>query len=235
MTERSNTPIVVLGTPHRLREPGKQSPDARLSECIYGRQMAVMVRQMLEERGITAVIDYEPTDLPVAMQCSNVSEERLHELNMRVNIVNTICRQHHGHHVVYVSIHVNAAASDRQWHTAHGWQVCVGTRAGSQSKLLADSMAAAAMSNGLHVRQPLPTQHYWPMALHVLNHTLCPAVLTENLFQDNMQDVDFLLSAEGRRTIARVHADGIINYLQGIFFDSRKRSSDSSISSRAIT
>jgi len=206
-------PIVVLGTPHRLREPGKQSPDGRLSECVYGRQIAAMVKTLLDARAITTLIDYEPLDLPVAMQCSYTPEERLRELNMRVSIVNNICRQHPGHPVVYVSIHVNAAASDRQWHTAHGWQVCVGTRASQQSRRLADSLAAAAASHSLHLRQPLPTQTYWPMALHVLNHTVCPAVLTENLFQDNRQDVDFLLSPQGQRTIAQVHADGIIAYL----------------------
>ena len=43
--------------------------------------------------------------------------------------------------------------------------------------------------------------------------TNCPAVLTENLFQDNRQDVDFLLSDAGRAAIVQLHFVGILNYL----------------------
>jgi N-acetylmuramoyl-L-alanine amidase len=39
----------------------------------------------------------------------------------------------------------------------------------------------------------------------VLRNTWCPAVLTENLFQDNKEDVDFLLSDEGRQAIVDLH------------------------------
>ena len=48
---------------------------------------------------------------------------------------------------------------------------------------------------------------------YILKHTKCPAVLTENLFQDNREDVDFLLSDEGKRTIVDLHVQGIMNYL----------------------
>ena len=48
---------------------------------------------------------------------------------------------------------------------------------------------------------------------YILKHTKCPAVLTENLFQDNRTDVDFLLSEAGKRAIVDLHVNGIINYL----------------------
>ena len=38
--------------------------------------------------------------------------------------------------------------------------------------------------------------------------------MTENLFQDNMEDVDFLLSEEGKKSIVETHVIGIINYLK---------------------
>ena len=50
--------------------------------------------------------------------------------------------------------------------------------------------------------------------LFVVRKTACPAVLTENLFQDNKRDVAFLLSDEGRHAIARLHVEGIMNYIQ---------------------
>ena len=50
--------------------------------------------------------------------------------------------------------------------------------------------------------------------LYVLTHTNCPAVLTENLFQDNKRDVEFLLSDAGKHAIERLHVEGILKYLQ---------------------
>lgn len=39
------------------------------------------------------------------------------------------------------------------------------------------------------------------------------AVLTENLFMDNREDVAFLESEEGSRAIVGLHVDGILQYL----------------------
>ena len=47
---------------------------------------------------------------------------------------------------------------------------------------------------------------------YILRHTSCPAVLTENLFMDNLDDYNFLLSEEGRQAIVDLHVDGILSY-----------------------
>ena len=49
--------------------------------------------------------------------------------------------------------------------------------------------------------------------LAVVRGTRCAAVLTENLFQDNREDVAFLLSPEGREAIVRLHVEGITAYV----------------------
>ena len=41
----------------------------------------------------------------------------------------------------------------------------------------------------------------------------CPAVLTENLFQDNREDVAILQSEEGRQRIVELHVEAIKNYI----------------------
>lgn len=206
--------LVILGTPHRLREPGKQSPDGRLRECVYGREVCAEVALKLQSMGYKCVIDYTPLDLPKEMQSPSVRQERQRELAMRVNFVNEICRQEGSRNVLYVSMHVNASGSDGLWHTGSGWQVCVGTQASSRSKLLADCLFDAARSHGMKMRQPTHRQKWWEQGLYVLDRTLCPAVLTENLFQDNRNDVDFLLSDEGRHVIERIHVEGIIKYIE---------------------
>lgn len=197
-----------------MREPGKESPDKRLKECVYSREICSEVTTKLRAYGCKVEIDYEPLDLPKTMQSSNVKTERNNELAMRVNYVNEICRQKGAKNVLYVSIHVNAIGSDGQWHDANGWQVCVSDKASDSSKKLANCIFDAAKRNGLKMRQPTAAQKYWPQSLFVLNNTKCPAVLTENLFQDNKKDVDYLLSDTGRHAIVRLHVEGILKYIE---------------------
>ena len=59
----------------------------------------------------------------------------------------------------------------------------------------------------------MPDQLYWQQNLAICRDTNCPAVLTENFFQDNKEDVEYLLSPEGKQTVAQIHIDGIVKYL----------------------
>ncbi len=49
--------------------------------------------------------------------------------------------------------------------------------------------------------------------LAMVRDTASPAVLIENLFQDNKGEVDFLLSAEGREAIVSLHFDALKKYV----------------------
>lgn len=212
-----NEILVAIGTCHRLRELGKQSPDGRLIECIYGREIAKAVHEKLQAKGCRTIIDYTPLDLPKTMQSPSAKQERQRELAMRVNLVNELCRQEGAKRVIYVSIHVNASPPvDNQWHKSNGWQVSVGTKASAKSKQLAGFLFDAARAKGLKMRRPTQLQKYWEQSLYVLNNTACPAVLTENLFQDNLDDVDFLLSEEGKQVIVDLHVEGIIKYIESL-------------------
>ena len=205
--------LIVHGTAHRLREPGKESPDKRIKECIYSREICKEIVIKLRSYGYKAEVDYEPLDLEKSMWSNNYKTERSRELAMRVNYVNELCRQNGSKNVLYVSVHLNAAGADGKWHNARGWQVHVSPEASDNSKFLADCLFDAAKVNGLKMRQPTPSQKYWPQSLYVLNSTKCPAVLTENLFQDNKEDVDYLLSDAGKHAIVRLHVEGIMNYI----------------------
>lgn len=205
---------VILGTAHRLREPGKCSPDFRLREAIYSREIVSAVSEKLNGAyNVKTVIDFMPLDLDKKDQMNSVSGERNRELAMRVRKVNEICDRVGSRNCLYVSVHCNAAGADGKWHNARGWQVCISPKASDFSEELAKDLAFSAKDNGLKVRQPKPTVAYWEQSLYVLNKTKCPAVLTENLFQDNMEDVNFLLSDEGRHKIERLHVEGILRYL----------------------
>ena len=208
------TAIIILGTAHLSTTPGKVSCDGRLREYLYSREIIAEVKAKLEAYGYRVLVDYEPDKLPKAMRTNSAKREQSTELAMRVNYVNEICRQNGAKNCLYVSVHVNAAGADGKWHDANGWSVYVSKNASANSKLLADCLYNSANVKGLKMRKPTATQKYWQEALYVLTHTNCPAVLTENLFQDNQKDVDFLLSDEGRHAIERLHVEGIMNYIE---------------------
>lgn len=208
--------VVIWGTAHRMREPGKCSTDGRLKEAVYSRDVCNSLQQIMESYGVRSFVDMMETDLPRTMQTPSVKLECNRELALRVNEVNSICDRYGKDNCLYVSIHVNASNSDGQWHNANGWQVCVSPLASERSHLLAESLGLAAESNNLKVRKQSPDRLYWEQSLYVLNRTHCPAVLTENLFMDNEKDVDFLLSDEGRHVIERLHVEGILRYLNKI-------------------
>lgn len=210
--------LIILGTAHRLREPGKQSPDGRIKECIYSRELCKEIAVKLRSYGCKVEIDYEPLDLPRTMQSSNVTTERNRELAMRVNYVNELCKQNGAKNVIYVSIHLNAAGADGKWHDGTGWEAFT-----SKGKTKADELATclykAAQKNliGRKIRTDYSDGDIDKESdLYVLKHTNCPAVLTENLFQDNKSDVDYLLSDTGKHAIARLHVEGILDYIQKI-------------------
>lgn len=207
---------VVVGTAHRRRLRGKQSPDGRLREYAYSRRVAAEVCAALRQRGCKCEVDLMDADLPRQMQAPVEKVETQRELAMRVNYVNELCRQQGARRVLYVSIHVNAFGSDGQWHSPCGWQVCVSPQGSERSKMLAACLYDAAQAHWLRVRKPAQAQKFWAQSLYVLNQTACPAVLTENLFQDNRKDVAFLLTDAGRQAIVALHVEGITKYIESL-------------------
>ena len=204
---------VIIGTAHRLREPGKCSPDGKFREALYSRDIAQELKCKIESYGIKAFIDWVDTDLPKHSWTNNYKTERFRELSLRVQEVNTLCKKYD---CIYISLHNDASGSDGMWHDANGWSAWVCPQASQKSRMLAECLADAAKANDLKVRQPTRTQKYWENSLYVLGNTNCPAVLTENLFQDNKKDVAFLTSEDGRHTIIRTHIEGILRYVEEI-------------------
>ena len=119
-----------------------------------------------------------------------------------------------GRHACLVSIHCNAAGNGNQWRRAIGWSVFVDPTASTKSKQLATEMAKAAKVSGVKVRQSMRDKLYWTGGLYICKHTKCPVVLVENFFQDNREDVDFLLSEAGKECVTEIMVEGIKNYLK---------------------
>lgn len=191
--------IVILGTAHGSNVKGKQSPDGTLKEYKWSRNMCKRIKEKLCTHGIESIIDIE--------------EDTEKSVNARVKLVNQLCNKYNND-CIYISIHVDASQMDGNWHNASGWTIRVGTKASKNSKNLAICLFDEAEKYDLMGNRWIPETKWHAQNLAVCNNTKCPAVLTENMFQDNEKDVKFLLSEEGCEKIANVHVNGILKYIE---------------------
>lgn len=210
--------IVILGTAHLGTTPGKRSPDGKFRECEYSREIVKMIQEDLKEKGVTAIIDYESLQPNSKMKGSTAKQEQSRELTWRANYVNNLCSKYGTSNCIYVSVHVNAAGSDGQWKSARGWSVYT-----SPGKTKSDTLATYLYEEAKAILPP-DSKYYvrsdfsdgdpdYEASFYVLTKTKCPAILTENLFQDNKDDVAFLTSWEGKRKIVEIHVNGILKYI----------------------
>lgn len=230
--------MVILGTAHLGTNAGKQSPDGRLKEAEYSRQIVAEIEDKLLSLGYNVVVDYRPLSEDESMRAvSKTLSQQNRELVYRANFVNALCKKFGKDKVVYVSIHVDAAPpNDGKWHNAGGWSAytTVGqTKADTLAEHLYNAAEKHLASYAAQMEEGKKTGMYgknqrpfrtdtsdgdkdMESNFYVLRQTSCPAVLTENLFQDNEVDVKYLLSDIGRTAIINLHVEGIINYLKGL-------------------
>lgn len=193
---------ILIDNGHGVDTAGKRSPDGSLREYKYTREIAEKVVSELKKRGFDAE--------------RIVTEENDISLSERCRRVNSICDRIGTKNVILVSIHCNAAGNGSQWMNARGWEAWTSVGQTAADKM-ADCLYKAAEETDFKIRKdttdgdPDKEGH-----LYILKHTKCPTVLTENLFQDNKEDVDFLLSEEGKQLITKVHVDGILSYIKSV-------------------
>ena len=191
---------ILIDNGHGVDTIGKQSPDGSLKEWEYTREIAFRLERALVAMGIYAArIVPGQYDLKLSDRCRKV---------------NAFCNVEGAENVLLVSIHNNAAGMDGKWHGARGFSAHVAMNASDKSKALAKCFWDAALEHGLRGNRCVPKCGYIAQNLAICRDTKCPAVLTENLFQDNQEDVDFLKSEEGIKTIVQLHVEGIEKYLQ---------------------
>lgn len=211
--------IILIDNGHGNDTPGKCSPDRSLLEWKYTREIAKAVEIELRAKGVDARrIVTEDNDISLPKRCERV---------------NQYCYRYGKNGVALVSIHVNAAGNEGKWLDAGGW--CAFTSKGeTKSDELAECLYDAAdkhlaeyrdyMNNGK--KEGFYGDKQRPIRMDrtdgdrdieknftILYNTLCPAVLTENLFQDNPWDVIFLLSEAGRKAVIDLHVEGIMQFL----------------------
>ena len=197
--------VVIIDNGHGKNTPGKCAPDKSLFEWQWTREIAAMLCTRLY--GIHTI-----------QTVILVPEEHDVSLKERVRRVNTIVHDAKiaGKEVLLISIHINAAGCGGNWKTARGWSVWVSNNASDKSKQFAQIAYNEALSLHLKGNRVVPKEQYWSSNFYILKNTLCPAVLTENMFMDNQDDVQFLNSEKGKQTIVQLHYNAILKYIEKI-------------------
>lgn len=192
---------VFLDNGHGSNTPGKCSPDKSILEYQWCREITAKLKYELDKLGIkNEIIVTETIDI---------------SLTQRVKRTNTLYKKYKatGYDCVFISIHINAAGGDGKWHNATGWSGWVSKNASSNSKKLAQLLYDEAAKLNLKGNRCVPSTKYWEANFTVLTRTNCPAVLTENMFQDNKDDVKLLLSQEGKDKIVKLHVEALKKYM----------------------
>ena len=189
------------GNPPLTGRGSKQSPDGRIKEYVYCREIVAEVVKRLRAQGYDAENTVpEKGDISLGERCARV---------------NAWCDRIGAKNVVFVSIHNNAAGCG-QWMSARGWEAWT-SKGQTMGDKLADCLYDAAqkyLPQGTKIRTDLTDGDRDKEGnLAVGRGTRCAACLTENLFQDNKEDVEYLLSPEGREAIIKLHVEGIKAYI----------------------
>jgi len=192
---------ILIDNGHGKETKGKCSPDRELLEWSWTREVA----QMLLEKLLSLGIDAERI----------VTEDNDIRLKERCRRVNAICNKIGAKNVLLVSIHLNASPpNDGKWHDARGFSVWVSKKGSANSKRFAQLLYDEAEKRNLKGNRWVPKERYWQANYTIITDTLCPAVLTENLFQDNWSDKSWLMTWEGKCSIVDLHVAAIKKYMQ---------------------
>ncbi len=189
--------IIILDNGHGEDTPGKCSPDKKIREYSYCRQIVKGIKEKLQN-------EFEVYEL--------VPETKDISLTERVKRANGICNLNPNAEIILISVHLNAASDGTKWCNASGWSGWVSNIASAKSKKLAQSLYHFCELFDLQGNRSVPKEKYWVANFAIISKTKCPAVLTENMFQDNKEDVEFLLSDAGKKDIIDLHVLGIKKY-----------------------
>lgn len=191
----------VLDCGHSLTTQGKRSPDHQFFEYEYNRIIGRRVAERLNELGIEYCFTY-PIDEPYDLS-----------LTSRANVANKVAKEKGAGNVLLISIHSNAAGNGKEWKKASGWE-CYTTKGKTSSDKYAEIFYEEAekicAKIGRKVRKDMSDgdkdkeENYT-----VIFKTICPSILIEEFFYDNKEEMEWLLSEEGKTVCTEIIVNAI--------------------------
>ena len=192
---------VYLGKGNINNTPGKCSPDGKIIEALWNKEVAHMVSDKLTSIGIDNFVA--------------VAESESQSLKYPVRVCNDYCGKLGPNNVLFVSIHVNASGNG-SWMQASGWSVYT-TKGKTKSDDLAECFydVAKKVFLGRKIRCDYSDgDSDYESDFYVIKNTRCPSVLIENFFMDNKSDCEFLQTRGCKLKCAQVIVEGIHKYIK---------------------
>lgn len=207
--------IILIDAGHGKDTKGKQSPkldatmnigdefteDGRFKEYKYNRVIAGLIVDILKDMGYDARL--------VVTETNDVT------LGERVRRINKVCKEHGARNVLMVSVHANAVGDSSSWMNGKGWEAYT-----TPGKTVSDELAtflydrACKNLSGRKVRTDRTDGDDDKEAnYYIIRESNCAAVLTENFFYDNKDDLEYMTSEEGVHRVVRTHVEGILDYI----------------------
>lgn len=198
-----NGKVILLDNGHASTTPGKRSPimedGSQLLEYEFNRDIVNRIAKRLDKIGIKYHILVPEIDNDIS-------------LSNRANRANKYCKEYGTDNCIFISVHANAAGNG-EWMKARGWSVWTTkgeTKADKIATVFYEEAAEMLPYYGMSVRSDMSDgDPDFEANFTVLYKTLCPAILTENLFMDNKIDARFLMTNIGRTVISDIHVNAI--------------------------
>lgn len=171
---------------HGIETAGKRSPDGKLREYEFNRDVSRRMNKYLEANGIKWI--------------DTVKDEKTVSLEQRVKIANNAKVD------LFFSIHANAHGNGKEWTSARGYSVHIIGR-GGQAEVVAGLIRKRAIP-----MLNIPDRGTRISNLYVLRETKMPAVLVEHGFMTNKKEAELLLSDEYRELCAKSNVMGICDW-----------------------
>lgn len=197
--------IIVLDCGHSLTTQGKRSPDHKFHEYEYNRIIGKRVADKLKEMGIEYCFTYP------------IEEGYDLSLTSRANVANKVAKEKGANNVLLISIHSNAAGNGTKWMNAKGWSIYTTkgvTKSDKYATIFWEEAEKVCKKYGRTIRKDTYSDGDpdYEADFTVIKKTICPSVLVENFFYDNMEEMEWLLSEEGKTACT----DIIINAIKRI-------------------
>lgn len=188
---------VILSAGHGASTCGKCSPDKKLYEWKFTRELSKRIKLTCDQLGIKCIQANTDDSDPA--------------LTTRANNINKIVRKEAelGNQCLMIDLHGNAAGNGSSWMSASGWEVYT-----TEGTTKSDEFANLLCKHFKIIFPNKKLRGHKEKNFTLIYKCSCPCVLTENFFYDNKEDFELMTSEKGLQQITDLHIAAICDYIE---------------------